>query len=136
MTAREADELRSRAKSAVQASRGWPADLHPGPAVDAVLAILARGCPEGEPVAWIIRHGEFGRTLDFHNLTEADRKSGYSADPLYAAPQPCPEGWVLVPKEPTGAMQDAARKSEAKLPMFKARIVYYAMIAAVPEGGA
>lgn len=37
--------LRSRVKSALRASRGWPVDLHPGPAADAVLALIS---PAGE----------------------------------------------------------------------------------------
>jgi len=30
---------REDAKSALQASRGWPIDLHPGPAADAIAAL-------------------------------------------------------------------------------------------------
>jgi hypothetical protein len=36
---------REGVKAALQSSRGWPADLHPGPAADAILAMVGGGVP-------------------------------------------------------------------------------------------
>lgn len=77
-----------------------------------------------EPVAWMGRDGE-----DF-----SYKESSYFTQPLFLAPQPTiPEGYVLVPKEPTEAMVLAARQSheeEAYLPYS----VYKSMIEAAQGG--
>ena len=56
-----------------------------------------------EPVAWMGRDGE-----DF-----SYKESSYFTKPLFLAPPPAtPEGYVLVPKEPTKKMQKAALAAE------------------------
>ena len=77
-----------------------------------------------EPVAWTSEDKE-----DY-----SYKKSNYFCVPLFLDPQPTiPEGYVLVPKEPTEAMVLAARQSheeEAYLPYS----VYKSMIEAAQGG--
>lgn len=85
-----------------------------------------------EPVAevrtWHKSNGQHADLIDWcdaiENLPDGDHR-------LYAAPVPAqaaPEGWRLVPVEPTPDMLDAAR-SQSSFPLG----VYRAMLAASPE---
>lgn len=97
-----------------------------------------------EPVAWHIGNADgsinkigavyIRRSLaEKHIASYAEGELDASIVPLYAAPQPAavPDGFVLVPKEPTPAMSAAGFSvSEAE---HDPAGVYRAMIAAAPQ---
>jgi len=64
--------------------------------------------PEQEPVAFRFRH-ESG-TYDYYDTSMEWMPAG-ECDYLYTHPAPIPEGWQLVPIEPTEKMIDAACQS-------------------------
>jgi hypothetical protein len=67
-----------------------------------------------EPVAWIVEHDDYPTEVELiseiDHAPEARKKDeamGWRFTPLYAAPQPAiPEGYALVPVEPTPEMLD------------------------------
>lgn len=72
--------------------------------------------PQAEPVCWALPRGD-GFVLDVICPDEHKRHEGGYTVPLYATPpaQPAPapvvpEGWVMVPREPTVEMRRAAAK--------------------------
>jgi hypothetical protein len=70
---------------------------------------------EHEPVAWIVEHDDYPTEVELINeldhapeIIGQEEAKGWRFTPLYAAPQPAiPEGFVLVPVEPTDEMIDA-----------------------------
>lgn len=81
--------------------------------------LLAAAESLGEPVAWMTEHDEHPTQFELHDQFEhtpaalemarqGRRLCGWRLTPLYLAPQPAvPEGWKLVPVEPTDEMIDA-----------------------------
>ena len=107
---------------------------------NAIRDLLEKDAVENNPpVAWMCHGGEIW------NTPESPYKDG-RGQPLYAHPQPAPEGWQLVPKEPTRAMldvghfayenkaMDMASPTPTEFPEGGAsEACYYAMLAAAPE---
>ena len=91
-----------------------------------------------EPVAWVDTvtspRPRCITNLDYRSVTEAE--SGVEYVPLFLAPPPAvPEGYVLVPKEPTEEMcAEGCLKVGALYGNRGARSMYQAMIAAAPKG--
>ena len=84
-----------------------------------------------EPVAWMDRNGTLCNTVS--HVRASDK-------PLYLAPgaQPAPsipEGWRLVPVEPTEVMKHAGRAAgwSNAVAYNETRDIYKAMLAAAPE---
>jgi len=124
------------------------------------LAALAQQQAQGEPVAWHERQerfpGVFGewyeRRSGWSMTRDMEITSGgirYQFRPLYTHPAPVaeakvPEGWKLVPIEPTPEMVEAACQdghSVGGRPLWKntldiqARHRYAAMLAEAPQPG-
>jgi len=77
--------------------------------------------PEGweqEPVAWIVEHDDYPTEVELISELDHAQKArkkeeamGWRFTPLYKAPQPAiPEGFALVPVEPTPGMIEAGRE--------------------------
>lgn len=64
--------------------------------------------PEGEPVAWRVRVAD-GWPWHLSDDPDRQRDAGWEVQPLYTRPVAWPEGYKLVPVEPTEAMLAAAR---------------------------
>jgi hypothetical protein len=69
---------------------------------------------EQEPVAWLVEHDDFPAEVElFDELDHApeiigqEEARGWRFTPLYKAQPAIPEGFVLVPVEPTDEMIDA-----------------------------
>ena len=76
-----------------------------------------------EPVAWKGIKGDYGFTfLGFHEQP--------GMEPLYLHPTPIPEGWQLVPKEPTENMIKLVAYAERYSGVYG---IYKAMLAAAPK---
>ena len=108
-----------------------------------ILALLdaldAAEAKMGEPVAWIIPGDDNERADGF--IDAMVYQEGEFNRALYAAPPAAepviPEGWVLVPREPTGTMMEALEATERSCDschgtVFSGWAGYRAMIAAVP----
>jgi hypothetical protein len=98
---------------------------------DAVMALeamrIALASLEAEPVAW-----RCGSTVTVNKPVADDwKRRGFAFHPLYAAlpASVVPNGWVLVPKEPTPAMLNAAWVSHG---IYHAS-AYRTMLAAAPQ---
>jgi hypothetical protein len=59
-----------------------------GSAISRIEALQPSSAADAKPVAFMIYHDEFGRNLDFYDIVDGDRRSGYSSKPLYAQPHP------------------------------------------------
>lgn len=95
------------------------------------LARIALAAKRAEPVAWVVGDA----TLYNSDTVEAyAKRSGLPVSPLYTTPQfnspEIPEGWKLVPTEPTQNMVDA-HISGMQLAGFSR--AYRDMLAAAPE---
>jgi len=98
--------LRKAAEMALEIIEGeWPADDEiASPVMYALREALAK--PEQEPVAY--------RTVNnvgayvYHSADRLPNEYGLRGEALYLHPAPIPEGWQLVPKEPTPEMIEAA----------------------------
>lgn len=103
----------------------------------------AQPAPASEPVFFIEVEGD-----DWINAGRIEGKNrqdlGLLPDGinyLYAAPQPAPvvpDGWVMVPKEPTSEMQSAGAsairiETTAVNKLWTGNAVYWAMLAAAPQ---
>ena len=90
--------------------------------ISAIKEELAKPAPE--PVGWITKYRNSHVEAEFISL------SSLQQGPLYLAPPPpkVPEGWQLVPKEPTPEMLNAA---EGDCDTFDD--YYKAMLAAAPS---
>jgi hypothetical protein len=105
-----------------------------------------------EPVAWkVVMEQQDGsrQTVILESLKDAQNISDFGDPvPLYAAPVSVPEGWKLVPVEPTPEMLSAKTGDEYRYPAISAdeywfpdlesahefaADLYRAMIAAAPE---
>jgi hypothetical protein len=83
--------------------------------IEAELAALR----EQEPVARLVEHDDFPVEVELCDeldyapeIMEQEAAMGWRFTPLYTAPQPAiPEGYVLVPVEPTAGMIEAGRES-------------------------
>jgi hypothetical protein len=110
-------------------------------ATPSALDLSASPAPVGEAVAFIVHDAEEGDYLT-RSRQAADR-SGFSVTPLYASTavvsEPVREGWVLVPREPTPDMREAAAQAlkDRGQPLVwgaDATAIYRAMIAVVDKG--
>ena len=111
--------------------------------------------PKFEPVAFVqsdpnghLHLAKITKTEACQNLDQWDRQVGWKAVPLYTADQlteayeagkrdAIPEGWVLVPKEPTEEMLRAPWLKIDEQTSFKIKTThnyYKAMLAAAPKG--
>ncbi|WP_130944501.1 DUF3850 domain-containing protein [Klebsiella pneumoniae] len=96
-----------------------------------VLLSIEREPPHSEPVAYIFKHPS-GKL--FWSLTDESNKGHDDVMPVYASPQPVPvvpDGYVMVPKEPTDEMLAAAKEWTGLT--STAEVVYIKMLAASPQ---
>ena len=104
-------------------------------AIDFAQKFLAAYLEQQEPVAWCYVQSGYTHYTD-------DKRDWYDAPgieevtPLFLATQPAvPEGYVLVPKEPSEEMcAEGCLKVCALYGHHGARSMYQAMIAAAPKG--
>ena len=107
-------------------------------AIDFAKQFLDAWLAQQEPVAWVDTvtspRPRCITNLDYRSVTEAE--SGVEYVPLFlAAPPAVPEGYVLVPKEPSEEMcAEGCLKVGALYGHHGARSMYQAMIAAAPKG--
>ncbi|WP_449489537.1 hypothetical protein [Yersinia pseudotuberculosis] len=96
----------------------------------AALARIALAAKRAEPVAWEVKG------ILCHSKEEADSYVGEPV-PLYEAPQlnspEIPEGWKLVPIEPTRQMMSQGHFAMGGTDRGKFMRIYQAMLAAAPE---
>ena len=106
-------------------------------AMSLAVAALEREA-KAEPVAWEISYPAGGKTIttDAGWIKYLKSYPGHIVTPLYASPPPpasqvrdIPEGWVMVPVEPTEAMIDAGSWLDGE---GTARCVWADMIEASP----
>jgi hypothetical protein len=109
-------------------------------AITALRQLLEQ--PVQEPVAWLVVSKYIGgKALSIEWNIEADVMAhSFGRLPLYTHPpaQPAvPEGWKLVPVEPTEIMQDAGVVVMPTVDChpYDAGMVYKAMLAAAPTQG-
>ncbi len=96
-----------------------------------VLLSIEREPLHSEPVAYIFKHPS-GKL--FWSLTDESNKGHDDVMPVYASPQPVPvvpDGYVMVPKEPTDEMLAAAKEWTGLT--STAEVVYIKMLAAAPQ---
>lgn len=101
-------------------------------AEDAWNAALAWLCSQGEPIATLHDDGYW----TWKNRANAPHESNYAGwrMDVFAAPQPAiPDGWQLVPVEPTEEMCLAYTKCKTEAGEKWARHQWAAMLAAAPE---
>ena len=104
-------------------------------AIDFAKQFLAAYLEQQEPVAWCYVQSGYTHYTD-------DKRDWYDAPgieevtPIFLAPPPAvPEGYVLVPKEPSEEMcAEGCLKVGALYGHHGARSMYQAMIAAAPKG--
>jgi len=85
---------------------------------------------QSEPVAWMwLLDGEV-----WDLCATKDRfipmRSSHAQIPLYTSAPTIPEGWQLVPIEPTPEMEEALRRAAG----YHQRTVYAALLSAAPKG--
>lgn len=128
--------LRKAAEMALEIIEGeWPADDEiASPVMYALREALAK--PEQDPVAY--------RTVNnvgayvYHSADRLPNEYGLRGEALYLHPAPIPEGWQLVPKEPTesvilaGCEIDLEEETPEHYRAFVAEM-YRAMLDATPE---
>lgn len=104
---------------------------HSADAVDRAIAALSQ---QAEPVAWR-RWNERLKDYTYGDFPEFGNADLY--EPLYASPQPAPvepDGYVLVPREPTRDMCEAAFYSTCgNIGATAAEQVYKTMIETTPK---
>lgn len=108
---------REGVKTALQSSRGWPADLHPGPAADAILAMVGGGVPAGwQDIATASKkHGQIVLLYDgkrvfpgYWGTSTYDRKrkaynEGWVTGP--SSPEDAPTHWMPLPDAPASTVE-------------------------------
>lgn len=113
----------------------WGALLTPEIARGIAQAALAtKAAPE--PHRWNIEPQPDGSLLVCKNLHDKGDKCEYvhyvQATPPPAPPQEPPEGWVLVPREPTAGMVAAYQEAFVSERRFSVFSMWRAMLAALP----
>lgn len=110
----------------------------------AALRAALEAQQEPRPVALMWQHEETGR-VTFTSMDDPYPGKRWHRVPLYAASQPAhppaqPQGWVLVPEEPTREMCAAgvlalyeASAGDIETTASEVRITYSAMLAARPK---
>lgn len=99
------------------------------------LAAELEAMAEQEPVAWLCGDETTGRITIWYP-EDPKLPPPWVQEPIYAAPQPAqrapavPEGWQLVPEEPTHEMLSAGAGSKYEK---RARNVWRDMLAAAPK---
>jgi hypothetical protein len=98
--------------------------------------VAADRAKRGEPVAWAWKRvSNSSRCVYFENPESIGidmRSPEYEWTLLYASPPAAPEGWQLVPKEPTPEMEHAGLLAGA-YGAYSEREVYLRMLAAAPK---
>lgn len=116
--------------------RAWPADRARNSVEGYTIPLYTTPQPislvNSEPVAYIFKHPA-GRL--FWALTDESNKGQNDVMPVYASPQPAPaipDGYVMVPKEPTSEM---VKKMRYHVGSYDRNIKdgYKAMLAAAPQ---
>lgn len=113
--------LRKAAEMALEIIEGeWPADDEiASPVMYALREALAK--PEQDPVAY--------RTVNnvgayvYHSADRLPNEYGLRGEALYLHPAPIPEGWKLVPKEPTH--EEALAKPEQEPVAWRIKVHKY-----------
>lgn len=109
---------------------GWPAGVS---ALDEAISTLAAQGQGGDPFGWVNFIGELSQTQK-----NSDDTPVYLHPP--ASPAGVPDGWALVPREPTDAMLNAfMTKAEARNPAdtgYAASKRWAATLAAAPSAPA
>ena len=98
--------------------------------------------PEFKPIAWTNKQGDYFEAVRKDTVFGSHTRPLYTADQLTEAYEAgkrdaTPEGWVLVPKEPTEEMLRAPWLKIDEQTSFKLKIAhnyYKAMLAATPKG--
>jgi hypothetical protein len=83
-----------------------------------------------KPTAWMSPTGD--NIVHVRNVGYTPNWTDYYTIPLYLYPTPIPEGWQLVPEEPTLEMEQAAWRANAVLGRGMVD-VYKAMLVAAPK---
>jgi hypothetical protein len=100
-------------------------------ALIAIAALKEAIKQQGGPVIWIteghLREVSNGNILNCYCAPEKDR---FADVPLYTSAPTIPEGWQLVPIEPTPEMEEALRRAAGYHP----RTVYADLLSAAPKG--
>lgn len=146
--------LRKAAGMALEIIEGeWPADDEiASPVMYTLREALAQ--PEQEPVAWMMFGVDKPTRVILHKPSDEHKKVfscifplytheepneyGLRGESLYLHPAPIPEGWKLVPKEPTesvilaGCEIDLEEETPEHYRAFVAKM-YRAMLDATPE---
>ena len=92
----------------------------------AIAALSAPPEPKTEPVAWKC---DALISMDPDDVEYWTTK-GFPVTPLYAHPPAPPEGWVMVPREPTDAMEEAGLDADDTA--SRVDLVWSVMISAAP----
>lgn len=98
------------------------------------LANMALAAMDSEPVLWAWQHLDMWHVTSHHGRARDLGVSGFKVIPLYlhARPGPVvPDGYVMVPKEPTEEMLQASYREAA----VYSPTAYRAMIAAAQQDG-
>lgn len=101
---------------------------------------------EQEPVAWRIKVHKYDEETDESSFPWEYHHIRGEGQPLYLHPAPIPEGWKLVPKEPTKEMSDTFWSAYIPAPdgiaqscsfedFHDFRYMYKAMLDAAPKPG-
>ena len=91
---------------------------------------------QGEPVAWLMQAVQNRSLIDYFSPAQPHQKAKHpnlwtDAFPVYrTGAQGVPDGWKLVPIEPTDEM---VRVAELADEFYAVEIIYSAMVAAAPE---
>lgn len=89
---------------------------------------------KSEPVAWMLRRDLWAKYNGYRRFADS-RSDGLWDVPVYTSAPTIPEGYVMVPVEPTDDMQEAG--CDVDCPQDGAPTpysVYKAMLAAAPKG--
>lgn len=128
-------------------SRRKPRNIPPGRCDEIIAELRAEreamaSRDHNEAVAWLVtsKHGlvrACWTTKPDDVQIAVAAADGDTITPLFASPVPLPEGWQLVPKEPTGEMLEHARlatESEGMVTSTWLRTgIYRAMLAAASQ---
>lgn len=98
------------------------------------LYLHAQTATAGEPVLWAWQHLDMWHVTSHHGRARDLGLSGFKVIPLYRHAQPAqvvPDGYVMVPKEPTEEMLQASYREAA----VYSPTAYRAMIAAALQEG-
>ena len=116
-------------------------NLDTRPEADCVAAWNRRAAPSvpsGEPFGYVLTNNVPESSPYRHLFYKPDQINAAYKDnalhvvPVYAAPQPAPAGWRLVPETPTHDMVKAGRRAGRDGMLATVSDLYRAMLAAAP----